>query len=167
MLATPERRAIAVSTRPPGPSPARVPGARWVLPISALAITILVFSSVTMRTALLDDDGGPLNAYGFPLPWHRWALFSSLHRDVDVIALVADFVLHLAVVTAAVAALRSKVQALRSPPGWVAGLLVALALTSAGLLAIHFHSPHARRFGADETYRTAARHLHLGWQFPY
>lgn len=141
--------------------------ARWAPRALVLAVTVALFSSVTMRTLLLDYDGFALNAYGFPFPWHRWARFSSLHRYVDVVALVADFAVYLAVTTAIFAALRPRVPFLRSPPRWLTLLLSALAAASLGLLTLNLYEVHAQSFNADNDYHPVSRHPHVGWSFPY
>lgn len=143
------------------------PKVRWLPAVIVLAVTVGLFSSITMRTSLVDYDGFALNAYGFPLPWHRWARFSSLHRYVDVVALGVDFGVYLAVTAAVFGALRGRVRVVRFPPRWLALGLSALAAGSLGLLALNFYAPHARSFRADDDYRAVSRHPHVGWFFPY
>jgi hypothetical protein len=132
----------------------------------AFSLATSLFAWVTMRTAVDVIDGPILQHYGFPLPYRRWSQFSSLHYDLDWVAMTFDYLVYLFVCSLPLALRRIRTRAAAMPNAVVAllcaGALLSLLLSFAAGLA---GALHPARF--DENLRVIERRLYVGVGFPY
>ncbi|UJR85076.1 hypothetical protein [Sandaracinus amylolyticus] len=142
---------------------------RWWF-VVALMASASVMSFVTMKTALVAIDGdwpGSLYAYGFPLPWHRWSMASSLEWCIEPFALTFDLVVHVLVALVVLVVLRRRLQ--RAPSRGVLVLAtIAFTVTALPLAALAVASGRScADFDKADFFRPAWRAVHVGLGFPY
>lgn len=130
----------------------------------ALAAASVVFVTVTAAHRYQIHDGPPIVAYGFPVPWHAANGAVSMARDVDLRAMLFDFVLYALPMLLVVGRWRF----LERWPRATLGVTLAMSLIGAmGLLVASGGDPFWTRAAPEAGWviRRETR-LHVGWDFP-
>lgn len=137
----------------------------------SVALAIVAFDFITLRSEVTYLDGPSLNHYGFPLAYLRWSQVSSLEYDLRWWALLVDFLVY-CLVSYALVALLLRVDPLRKlgAPArqWLARALYACAAARlANSLSMLHAGAYRFRPWLEFEQRGVTHHLHVGWSTPY
>ena len=137
----------------------------------SVALAMVAFGLITLRSEVSYLDGPPLNHYGFPFAYLRWGQVSSLEYDVRWWALLIDFLVYWLACYALLALLRR----FDPLPGlsalarrWLIRTLYTVAalqlVLAASMLTSGMYQFHA---WPEVEQRSVTHHLHVGWATPY
>lgn len=135
---------------------------RWSLVGVVVASSLVLFLGVTMRTRIQDADGIVLSLYGFPLPWLRASLATSITDCVDPFALVIDIASVLALVSLAAYPFRVRATRWLAARSWPLVVASIVAMPALVWLALVWMIAQPDR-GLGEGWRVIGRELLWVW----